>query len=267
MADITFDLSTSDGKSAEQLAEIIARRTKELGQTTSQACTAMAINILKSLRADTAIAKLNKGEIRITCVDGQVTPGWRKEGKRNFRVLRYGLNGAEVRDKMVYFVKMSYTKGEIVHAYFVEDVRSDDKKYQYYIVAKSENIATKFAENKHKNRVKRFKGLAKHALGIAMHRTSAAQTVSETGIEPTAKNKAMEVVKVQRTESGYDSGEVMIHIEDQLRYAVLALKNGQQNLDYIVDRVIKSMTGYLQRKLDGTKPQDSKVINTQNLNL
>lgn len=55
--DITFDLQTPDGKNAEALAKIIEARRKELGETCRQSCVAIASNILRSLRAQTKVAK------------------------------------------------------------------------------------------------------------------------------------------------------------------------------------------------------------------
>ena len=44
--DITFDLTDPNGTPAEQaVARIIAARTKELGETTENACVALAINV------------------------------------------------------------------------------------------------------------------------------------------------------------------------------------------------------------------------------
>lgn len=47
---------------------------------------------------------------------------------------------------------------------------STDKVIQYVIVAENFKKAMKTAKQTHKNRVKRFKGLARLAIGVAMKR-------------------------------------------------------------------------------------------------
>ena len=57
--DITFDLQTPNGETAEALAKVVELRRQELGETTKQACVAVAVNVLRSLRAQTKVAKEN----------------------------------------------------------------------------------------------------------------------------------------------------------------------------------------------------------------
>lgn len=66
--EVTFDLKTPDGKTAEMMAKIIQTRGEELRETTKKSCVALAINILRSLRADTNVAKDSSISITVTDV-------------------------------------------------------------------------------------------------------------------------------------------------------------------------------------------------------
>lgn len=90
MADISLDLRAEDGRTIDAMAQIIKTRARELGETTAQACAALAINVLKSIRAVTKVANEKSVNIEIKCVDGQYWPSWRKRGKYSERVLRAG---------------------------------------------------------------------------------------------------------------------------------------------------------------------------------
>lgn len=69
----------ADGSPADvAIQNIVAARTKELGETTEQACTALAINILKSIRADTTTAKLD-ADIEVEDVTAQYYPSFKRE--------------------------------------------------------------------------------------------------------------------------------------------------------------------------------------------
>lgn len=136
--DIKLDLKTSDGRPAEVLSQIIELRRQELGETTKQACVALTIGILKSIRAATTIAK-TKGDIKVTCVDGTYTPSFKRDkgskGKNvSARVLRSGQNGPVVTPSKVVWKVGKYVRGESVHAYQVVDKVGPSKTYEYILV-------------------------------------------------------------------------------------------------------------------------------------
>lgn len=138
MMDIKLDLKTPDGRPAEVLSQIIELRSRELGETTKQACVALTIGILKSIRAATTVAK-TKGDIKVTCVDDKYTPSFKREkgakGKNvSTRVLRSGQNGPEVSPSKVVWKTGKYVRGEVVHSYQVIDKISPEKTYEYILV-------------------------------------------------------------------------------------------------------------------------------------
>ena len=144
--EVTYDLRTADGREAEAMRQIIELRRKELGETTAQCCKALAINILKSVRADTKVA-IEKGDIKIQNVDSQYYPSWQrdKDCKLSKRVLRNGPNGNVVKEDRVCWDTKRYVKKEKYHTFAVSDKIGEGKVLEYLVVTKNERSAMRFA--------------------------------------------------------------------------------------------------------------------------
>lgn len=254
--DLKFDLRTADGREIEAMQRVIELRRKELGETTAQACKALAINILKSVRADTAVANENKADIYVTNVDSLFYPSFVKDGKFHKRILRAGPNGAIVEPKRVCWNTGNYVKGEVYHTYTVVDKIGEGETMQYLVVSKDENSAKKFAEDFHKRKVKKGKYLAKYALGLAMHQVHERENPSVGQIEQEAKMTGLKCVNSFVTENGFNSGDVNIHVEDRLDYATLALKSGEGYVQTAIQKALNSMTGYLRKRLEAKGIKD-----------
>lgn len=246
---VTYDLKTAEGREAEALRSIIEMRKKELGETTAQACKAIAITVLKSLRADTPIAKTTP-DILISYADSRYYPSWKKVGKKAKRILRAGKNGAEVKPDKVVWLTKKYVKGEEYHTFQIFDVVSKERTIKYFIVAPSEKVALKAAQKFHRSRVKQYRKLAKFALGLAMHGVSTAQGIDSSGVNNEARKVGLELTRTSVSETGFNSGEVNIHVEDNLNYAAKALKHGEGYVDVAMQKALNSITGYLKKRLE-----------------
>lgn len=112
-------------------------------------------------------------DITVRLSDDKYFPSFRRpkgaKGKRvSERVLRSGPNGPVVKPDKVVWRLDDYSKGQQAHSYEIEDKIGDGKTLKYIIVASSQAKATKCARDFHKSRVRQHKGLARHALGLAM---------------------------------------------------------------------------------------------------
>lgn len=258
--DISYDLTTADGQNPNVLAQIIQARTKELGETTQNACVAVAINILKSLRAQTKVAKPNETpHITMENVDGSFTPSWKGvKGGKPRPCLRAGKDGAEITDAKVIWYVPKYVKGQVWHAYHVVDHVGVDKKYEYLIVALSEKDAFKKVCQIHRNRIKRHKGLAKVALGIAMHKVYEGQGGGSAS--PNVQSIANQNVETRIASGGFGSGYTSIYVHDKLDYATAALKNGYASVSDSIRNAAAKMIGYLQKKIDNNNSDIMKSL-------
>ena len=259
---VDIDLVSDNGNPIDQeIGKIIAMRTRELNETTQDACVALAINILKSIRANTKLAKLS-GQIDIEDVTSQYTPSWKRMGKgKNVRVLRAGKDGSEINPMKVRWLCGGYSKGEKLYTYKITDNISQDKKREYLIVTKSKGEAKKYANDIHKKYVKRYRGLAKLALGMACHAVSTRQSVGSQPTSQDAQRVAQQMTRASINSSGFNSGVVNVHVEDNLDYAQFALKG--TTVDECVDKALRGMVGYLTRKLDGKNLLDNLKTATE----
>jgi len=132
---------------------------------------ALMQNVLRSLRSETKIANPNEMNIKIS-IAPNYTPSWKRVpgGKKSVRILRAGVDGAEVNPERVVWNCGKYQKGETLYAFFVVDEIAPEKKFQYILVSKDQKSAEKYAKNRHKRIVKNHRGLAKLALGLAMQK-------------------------------------------------------------------------------------------------
>ena len=248
--EVKMDMTAGDGRAIDTMHDIIEMRRKELGETSAQACVAMTIGILKSLRAGTKIAKTS-AHISVTNTDDRYTPSWSQQGKgKPMRVLRAGKDGPQVAPEKVVWKVGPYVRGEVVHSYEVIDTIAEDKQVKYIFVTKgSKSEATKYARERHKRWVMKYRGLAKVALGLAMHAVSSKQNPSVGNVSQEAQTLGMKVTSANITDTGIDSGHVNVHVEDNLNYASLALKQGEGYVETAVQRALNSAVGYLNKRL------------------
>lgn len=239
----------------QALSHIVALRQKELGETAKQSCIAMAINVLRSLRAQTKIANENKANISLRQSDDKYYPSFIKQkgvkGKRVAkRVLRQGQNGAVITPEKVIWRLPRYYKGQVAHSYEVEDRIADGKTIKYILVCESEKDAKKIAKQLHVSRVKRFKSLARIAISLCM------KAVWNKGQIDNASAQIMDVASrntnVSINENGFNSGNVNVHVEDNLNYATDALRDGMNSVNTAINNAVKKAIGNIKQKIKRT---------------
>ena len=192
-------------------------------------------------------------EISVKLADDKYYPSFRRDkgskGKMvSQRVLRQGKNGPVVTpDKVVWRVG-KYVKGEVIHSYEIEDKISDQKEVKYIMVAKSEKDAMKYAKQFHKGRVKRHKYLAKHAIGLAM-KAIYDKGGANDNVNKDVRDLARQNVETSVRETGFNSGEVNIHIHDKLDYAALALQNGPNSVNIAMKNALNKILGMLKQRV------------------
>lgn len=258
--DLTFDLTTGSGGPVSVMQNIIAMRSKELSETTQDSCTAIAINILKSLRADTKVAKVNeKPTIRVQCIDSMCLPSWKNVGKgKHVSIFRAGKNGGEVKPKLkVVHIEGKYHKGMVRHAYRITDEIAPNVSKKYIIVALSVKDAYDYAKRKHKERIRHHTGLAKLALGVAMHEVHN-ENLGQYNTE--VLGFAEQNVDAKVSSTGFNSGVTNIHVHDKLDYAADALKSGPNGVNLAMMKALNKMTSYIIHRLHQKGMQTSLKI-------
>lgn len=231
---VTIKASGPNGCTMEALSEMIRARSKELAETSADSVVATAINVLKSLRAGTPLAKKNGARIRV-----EPTPavaGWAREGGRRRRVARIGKTHVNFKNWAG-----GYVRGEVVRVWRVTDVL---RKRSFYVAATSEQAVKERAEKQIRARIEFSRGLGKTALSIAMGRvsTKSKPQFDCTGARPRKLADEAAVVGVRQD---FDSGEASVSVLDDLEYSGYALKG--VTLELAMQRAANSTAGQLNR--------------------
>lgn len=192
-------------------------------------------------------------DVSVKLADDKYWPSFKRDkgskGKKvSERVLRQGPDGPVVKPDKVVWRLGKYAKGQVAHSYEVEDKVSSDKTIKYIIVCSSEKEALKTARQFHKSRVKRHKSLAKHALSLAMKaiydKGSASDNVSKE-----VKSLAQQNVDAHVRDSGFNRGDVQVHVHDKLNYAALALQNASSSVSTAISNAVNKTFGYIKSRV------------------
>ena len=96
--------------------------------------------------------------------------------------------------------------------------------------------------------MKRHKGLAKHAIGVALK-----AIYDKGGASDNASQKVNELARqnVEATvkETGFNKGDVNIHVHDKLDYAALALQNGMSSVNTSIANAVNKIFGLIQQRV------------------
>ena len=201
---------SANGHDASVLQSVIEARRRELGETTRNAAVATAIQIVKSLRANTKVA--NPDDMNVTVKEAsQFYVGWEKVGGNPRRCVRLGSRqGTKISASSFVNLAGRYQKGEAVKAYAVNDIveGAKEKTQRYIILSQEEEKAREYAVKKHKRRVKRYAGLARFALTVAMMKTSTRNSPDKVNgiITNKGRNVAFKNVTATVYDSGFDGG-------------------------------------------------------------
>lgn len=247
---VTYEMS-ANGRDVGYLQNAIDARRRELGETTAQAATATAIQVLKSIRANTKVANPRDMDLTVREAKGFVV-GWKTKGKRRSRCVRIGnVRGPEVSSGSVRDIAGMYFKGENVKVYSVIDMVEGSKKRteRYLVLSKTEKDANEYARTRHVRRVKRYSGMAKFALTLAMMKTSGRGSDGGAQASRQAKQTASANVTVFNQATGGGSGDVSIYVHDNLDYATLALEGGEAYVETAAQKACNSIIGLINHKI------------------
>lgn len=245
-AHVKIDM-TADGKPIAALQKLIAQRIKYTNESAKESLAACAIQILISLRAATAVAKMDKVEVE---VESSLYASYFKNGNITIPCLRF--KGSKAR----YYANTSRViwatngvKFWLCQVYTFVDNRGENSR-EYLIVAPDIETASEVAKEKIAKRIARHKTLAKHALGLLMNKT--AQTSKPVNDKVNAETKRIADEMSRASTSGYSgssSGKYSLTCEDNLDYAMLALKGGQPAFDMACAKAANKIASVLKRKV------------------
>lgn len=183
MTSATVECRTADGRTLEELAKLIEKRAEVLNQTAEQSCIAIAITVMKSLRAGTVksrgrvksvVANIN-GDLQISVVEcADMCVGFKTVGgTRKPCVRRGGKHGPIVNDRRIWWrvpIDKAITQAKVFMMKLSADRALAWKKQprEEYIVARDIGYVQKVVTDRYSRIVKRYTGMGKDAWSRAM---------------------------------------------------------------------------------------------------
>ncbi|MBQ6924844.1 MAG: hypothetical protein IJQ73_09395 [Kiritimatiellae bacterium] len=263
---VTMTATCLNGKPLEALERLIAQRQREMGETTSEAAIATAINVLTSIRAATKVADPKKDSGFVTVIaDPSLVVSFRPIGKRHVLCLR------RPGEKHHAKVKWANAAGaphagfhRVTQVYFVRDRYSDrvetKTEKQYYIIAHNQKEAMEYAVARRARRIKNLCGLAKWTIGVAQARIH--DNFANIPVSPVVQRIGQTAQYVIVDESGFSNGKVYVEVNDMLKYAALALKGGPGAVDTALMRAANRTAGIINAHLRSLGFDDDRKIPT-----
>lgn len=230
--------ATYEGKPIEVLNQLIKERSEYLNQSVKKSAIAVAINALKSLRAQTNDARKNR-KFKIEIEETQYNVGF--DGNTRRLCLRNGPLKTSPRvfpqERVVFNCRGLNNPTKQAQVYRVKYEKLSIKPF--LIACPSKNDALTYALKATKLRIDEKGSLAKNALGVAM-----AKLASKTKLDGSQESKSLastlSAVIERTTATSY-----YVKVTDGLEYATNALKSGEAALEKALQSAANKVYGML----------------------
>lgn len=247
---IHISASTSDGMTLDQLGKVIQERMKYMHETARDSIAATAVQVLRSLRTVTKVAKPTKVKVEVK-QEGSLYPSFYSIGGKKVFCLRNTATKARHvgNEKIVPCVHGDFPNQKV---FAFTDTHSS-KLQKYLIVATSISQATQKARSIVARRAMQYSGLAKRALGVLMYKTNT-KKVNDGLLSRRVETKANQVTtKREVIAKSADGGKYALILDDALRYALKALKGGRATVEVQMRKAINKVTSVINQKLKNSK--------------
>lgn len=248
MASVQINASFANGATLQEFGRIISERMKWMRETARDSIAACAMQVLKSIRTVTKVAKLSSIKVEVKA-DASLFPSYTTEGGRKFLCVRFkGSNQRYAgKEKLV-----SASKPMNVGTWFVFRFTDnlDSKLTSYLIVAPSLSSAKAKAKSIVRSRQIRFAGLARRAISVLMMKVGTKGVSDSVPMRVTAKAKQTTRTKeiVAKAADG-QGGKYALVMYDELKYAVDAIKGGRTAVDTQMKKAMNKIVSVINRKI------------------
>lgn len=139
-------VSVGDGHTIEEFQRVLNERVKWLGMASENSVAACALDVLRSIRVETRIAKLSSTKVEVK-LESSMTPSWSSKGKDKTPCIRQGKVKyvKQPNERIVWCQMPVYGSNLKVYRW---DYHRGEKTTTYYIVAGSMGEAKKKAKEK-----------------------------------------------------------------------------------------------------------------------
>ena len=248
-ASVQIDASFN-GKPLDAFAKVLQQRMTYMRETARDSVAACAIQVLRSIRTVTRVAKPSKAKVKLEAVASlypsfsqhaaQKKPCLRVKGSRQRysgkEIVRFAGRPANLETWGVW--RFNDDTGTKAKAYLIAAPTSIDAK----------EVATKIVQS----RIKRYAGLAKRAISILMQKTFTKSVADNVPLHVTQKAKQV-THHVEKIAKGKDGGKYALILQDDLRYALDAIKGGQSTVDLQMKKAMNKIVATINHKLKNGK--------------
>lgn len=229
------------------LKALLRQRMEAMRETSKQAVSAIAVDILKSLRTRTTIARRVKNYgIEETGLYGS----FETQSSKRSRCLRIGFlkNSPKFNpDYPVIYKDLPTSKPSLRRVWLVHP---ENGRTPYYLVCESMKQAKSIVKEHTLKRIKMYGGLAYHMLGIAMARI-AAETIGSRLFTGTVYQSMFGNLDTDGNDSSF-----RIKYTSGLDYSVDALKNGKSDVSISLQAALNKVSSTIHQSLKDKGLQD-----------
>lgn len=239
MSGFTIKATVGNGHTMEEFMKVLDKRNQYLEETSHASITASALDILRSIRVETMIAKLASTKTDNVKPYPALQLSFRTLGTKKVPCLRNGKT-RYIKQASERIVFESVEKGAKVYVW--EYIRGE-KKNIYYIVADSISQAKRKVKDIVKKRMMRYRGLAKRAISVLMQKTYNQSVIDN--VNTLTENVAQNMTnKIERVSNGMH----VLTLKDDLDYALAALKHGQNSVDIAIMKASNKIVSKINMK-------------------
>lgn len=245
---IQIKATTDNGLTLKELGNVLAQRMEYLHESARDSIAATAIQVLKSIRTITKVAKKSSVKVDVKH-DKSIYPSFYTAGGRKIFCLR--VTGSKTRYDGNEIVK-NYLKVNCQNGHAFRFTDENGRKAKHYILIDSSMASAKRnAKQIVLRRAMRYAGLAKRAIGILMYKTNT-KRVNDGLLNPLVENKAAEVTSkresVMKSVDG-KTGTYTLVLEDALRYALNAVKGGKSQVDIQMKKAMNKVVSTINHRI------------------
>lgn len=250
-ASVQIHATAGDGQTLRKFSEILQQRMKYMNETARDSVAACALQVLRSLRAATAVAKASKVKPKLQR-NNVLELSYTTKGRRRIPCLR--IKGSLARysgeERLVLAAELARGADATWQVYYFEDDFSASKRNKYLVAAPDAATAKAKAKQIMVRRALRYAGLAKRAISVLMMRTFTGAVAD--AVSPKVTKKAYETTsrsEAVSADSKNGGGAYRLTLSDELRYALLALKGGSGAVDVQMKKALNKIVSTVNRKI------------------
>lgn len=233
-----------DGRTLAEFGKLLQARQEWLNESAMQSVSAMAENLLTSLRGLTKVFKPSHVKITGLKIDATLSVSFYKKGAGTKAIPCLRAGKVRYVKKPNEFIKWSNKFDDKSKVYRWKYQVKENVFREYLIVTNTESQATKVCKEIVLKRAKVYAGLAKHALSRLMQKAyvgnTAAETLSQMSRQVADRNTSANKV--------FGTDTYKLELRDDLLYSVAALKNGESDIQTSFQKALNKITSVINMK-------------------